>query len=207
MRKRTSFLDLMMLGMVGVTVLFSLAVAQMNPPPNPGESVEQKAEIIIEMDWPEGSLDDIDLWLLTPDKQSIGFNRQDAGLATLDRDDRGYYGDVVDLNNPRLIRINREVIAIRAVLPGRYVVNAHFYADFGQSLAGFEETHTGPIPLKLSVTDLNPKVSKAGEVTKTIELVDQQITLMSFEVDAKGAVINVDTTADLPFIATRKDGS
>ncbi len=89
---RTAFLDLLLNALLLFVCLFALAFMQMRPVQD-GRSIEAKAELMLEMTWPDGSLDDVDLWVLLPDGQKVGFNRKDPGVATLDRDDRGAYGD------------------------------------------------------------------------------------------------------------------
>jgi hypothetical protein len=201
---RTAFLDLLFNTLLVFVVLFVMAFLHMRPPTQ-DKAVEPKAELVLEMNWPEGSLDDLDLWLLTPSGEKIGFNRQDGSIATLDRDDRGAYGDTYFVGTERkLNRTNREVMAVRSIVPGRYVVNVHYYSDFTAESVGFEEPHSGPITARVKLIDVNPRMRDVGANDVTLFAVGQQVTAFAFEVDADGAVTALDKAADLPFVEVRK---
>jgi len=48
----------------------------------------------------------------------------------LDKDDLGYANDVVYNANGKIskVNINREVVTIRGIIPGEYIINAHHYS-------------------------------------------------------------------------------
>ena len=202
---RTAFLDLLLNTALAFACLFVLAFVHMRPPTQTAKAVEPKAEFVLEMTWPDGSLDDIDLWLMLPDGQKVGFNRKDIGLATLDRDDRGGYGDAYLAGSERrLIRTNREVIAVRGIAPGRYIVNAHYYAKFTEDVIGFADEWKLPsLPVKVKLTQLNPRIVEVGANEVTLSTVGEQATVFAFDVDDKGAP-RLHTDADLPFVEVRK---
>src|SRR5690606_26064253 len=113
--KATAFaaIDLLLNLLMVFVVISAIAIVKMNRPSS-GVSVEMKAELIIEMSWPEGNFDDLDLWVLLPSGRTVGFNNKDMGVATLDRDDRGAYGDTYwndKTGETQLIRVNKEVVA------------------------------------------------------------------------------------------------
>ena len=202
---RTAFLDLLLNTAMLFACLFALSFMQMRPVTEGGKAVDAKAEYVIEMTWPDGSLDDIDLWLLLPDGRRVGFNGKDAGLATLDRDDRGAFGDIYfDGPQRKLIRINREVIAVRGLAPGRYVVNAHYYGNFTPEMIGFADEWQRPdIPVKVKLTRLNPRVTDLGSREFTLFAPGQQATAFTFYVDDEGGA-TLRTDEDLPFVELRK---
>jgi hypothetical protein len=49
----------------------------------------------------------------------------------LDKDDLGYVNDIVYNANGKITRvnINREVVTIRGIIPGEYLINAHYYSS------------------------------------------------------------------------------
>jgi hypothetical protein len=202
---RTAFLDLLFNTLLVFVVLFSLAFTQMRPPAH-DQAIEPKAELVLEMTWPDGSLDDVDMWLLLPDGRKVGFNRKDVGVATLDRDDRGAYGDIYwDGQERKLIRSNREVIAVRGILPGRYVVNAHYYGRFTQEYTGFQDEWARPdVPVKVKLTKINPRVQEVGVHEATLFAVGQQVTVFAFEVQGADEMPTLDRQADLPFVEATK---
>ena len=201
---RTAFLDLLFNTLLVFVVLFALALMQVRKPSQAEQAVEAKAEYVIEMSWPEGSLDDVDLWMLLPDGQKVGFRNKDTGVATLDRDDLGARNDVYWNGQERkLVRLNREVIAVRGILPGRYVVNAHYYSRSSEASTGFADEWKRPdIPVKVKLTRLNPRVQEVGSCEVTLFGVGQQVTAFAFDVGAKGDT-TLDSDADLPFVEFR----
>ncbi len=165
------------------------------------KSPEMKAEVVIEMEWDPKSTADLDLWLMLPDGRKVGFNNKDVGVATLDRDDRGAFGDTyTDVNQQtQTIDINREVIAIRAIVPGRYVVNAHYYSYLNMNAAKDEKSAT-PQELTFKVTDINPVFKEVASGKKVLEVINKQATLVSFELTPSGEVVNINMQDDTPFV-------
>jgi hypothetical protein len=202
---RTAFLDLLFNTLLVFVVLFALAFVHMNPQASQ-RAVQAKAEFMLEMTWPDGSLDDVDLWLLLPDGQKVGFTRKDTGIATLDRDDRGAYGDTYwEGTERRLIRSNREIIAVRGIQPGPYVVNVHYYGQFGEEHIGFANEWRRPdLPVKVRLTKINPTIRDIGAREITLFGVGQQSTAFSFRVDADGNVPALRMDEDLPFVEVTK---
>jgi hypothetical protein len=197
-------IDLLLNLLMIFVVIAAIAIAKMNKP-DARPSVQMKAELVIEMTWPDNNFDDLDLWLLLPDGQRVGFNGKDVGIATLDRDDRGGYGDTyfaAEGAGVQVIRVNKEVTTIRANRPGKYVVNVHYYNDFSGEEIGAEETDATPNPVTVKMTKLNPKVVELVSRKLEVGKVGTQRTAFCFELNAQGEVSHLDQTCSLPFIET-----
>jgi hypothetical protein len=197
-------IDLLLNLLMLFVVISAIAIARMNKP-DARPSVEMKAELVIEMTWPDNNFDDLDLWLLLPSGQQVGFNNKDVGVATLDRDDRGGYGDTYfspEGTGIQVIRVNKEVMTIRANRPGKYVVNVHYYNDFSGEELGVEETDASPNPVTVKMTKLNPKVVELVSRKLEVGKVGSQRTAFCFELSATGEVTHLDPTCNLPFIET-----
>lgn len=197
-------IDLLLNLLMLFVVISAIAIAKMNKP-DAGRSLEMKAELVMELTWPDNNLDDLDLWLLLPSGQTVGFKNKDVGVATLDRDDRGGYGDVYVENGSsvtQLIRVNKEVTTIRANLPGRYVVNVHYYHDYESADVGVEETDLVPNPVSVKMTKLNPRVAELVSRKLEVGKVGSQRTAFCFDLDAAGKVTNIDQACSVPFIQT-----
>jgi hypothetical protein len=197
-------IDLLLNLLMLFVVISAIAITRMNKPA-PGRAVEMKAELLIEMTWPENNFDDLDLWLLLPTGEKVGFNNKDAGVATLDRDDRGGWGDTYRAEPGgalQVIRVNKEVATVRALVPGRYVVNVHYYHDFTGEELGLEELDPSPNPVNVKMTKLNPKVEELVNRKLQVGKVGSQRTAFCFEIDAGGKVTNIDQSCSLPFVPT-----
>ena len=121
------FTDLLFNALLGFVVMFVLAVLLINPIAKSG-AVDAKAEFLITLSWPEGRREDVDLYVQDPAGEMVWFRSREAGLMHLDRDDLGERNDVIEVAG-RQVRnpLNQEIVSIRGILPGEYVVNLHLY--------------------------------------------------------------------------------
>ena len=76
-----SFIDLLFLLVVHIFALFILAIIMINPPA--AKKVDEKAELLITMTWPDDNADDVDLWVLLPNNEKVGYAKKEASYATL----------------------------------------------------------------------------------------------------------------------------
>lgn len=196
-----SFVDMLFNMTVAFSFLFIIAFMLINPPVKTDAISKPKAELILTMTWPDEAFDDIDLWLLTPTGQKVWFSNKDPGLATLDRDDRGSYGDTYALDpltpgsKTGLIKANKEIITIRANQPGRYVVAAHAYGV--RNVEGdLKATVELPYEAELEVLKVNPRVGIIAKAKVLLEKRDQQRAFIAFELDSEGNVSNIEYNPD-----------
>jgi hypothetical protein len=199
-------IDLLLNLLMLFVVVAALAIAQMNKP-SQEKSVEMKAELVIELTWAEHNFSDLDLWVMLPNGRKVGFTNRDAGVASLDRDDRGAFGDTYETEQGelRVIPVNKETTVIRANVPGRYVVNVHHFHHFPEADIGLPENHALPDPVLVKLTKLNPRLEELGQHRVAVGKVGTQRTAFCFELDGTGKVTQVDTACDMPFIATTAD--
>ena len=89
-------------------------------------SQQYQAIYSIVMEWPVSSNDDIDLWSRDSQGRIVGFNRREGGqdsLMNLNHDNLGR-----DQNERGAsLEVNQEIISIRGVTEGEYIVNAQCY--------------------------------------------------------------------------------
>lgn len=194
--------DLLLTILIVCVCMLMIAVSVMNPPAK-DEEPERKAEFLIEMTWPDMSLDDIDIHVLLPDLQIVSYRNTDRnGGVSLDRDDTNgpVSGDwyVVD-GERRFLRVNHETVAIRAIVPGRYVVNSQVY--FLRDSVGDMTGVPLPYPAKLTLVQLNPKVRTVVSNEVILTKLAEQKTAFSFTLTPKGEVVEIDTESQIPFIA------
>jgi hypothetical protein len=145
-----AFTDLLFNIVLGFAFMFIIAFLLINPVEKDAE-IEAKAEFMIIMEWDDQSAYDIDLWMMDPVGNIVGFPNMHAGLLHLDKDDLGQSNDTVILadGSTKIIYLNREVMTIRGIVSGEYIVNNHLYSMKGQSAKG-------PMEVTTRVIKLNP---------------------------------------------------
>ena len=99
-----AFTDLLFNALLGFAFMFFISFALIQKPQDGGK-IDSKAEFIISAEWEEYHPDDIDLIVEDPQGNIVYFQRQQAGLMHLDRDDRGTLADRimidgVEVENP-----------------------------------------------------------------------------------------------------------
>ena len=177
----TSFLDLLFNTLVGFVMLFIIAFLLISPIKKKKE-IEQKAEYVVTVTWPQGMTDDVDTWLLDPAEKLMSFRSKEVGLMHLDRDDLGHINDnqfvpgVGKVNYP----YNREITTIRGILPGEYVLNIHMYRKDGKE----------PVPVTVTLEKLNPTVKLIYSTTQVLNVKWEEKTINRFTLNPDGEIID-----------------
>lgn len=175
------FTDLLFNALLGFTFLFLVAIMYMNPESKTG-NVNLKADYILTVNWPDFDPDDIDVWVEDPQGRVIWFRNPAAGLMHLDRDDRGMLNDTITVNGREIQNpLNQEVVTIRGVEPGEYVVNLHYYAT---------ETHK-PVEVKVRLAKVNPVLKVVYYGSVTLEKVGTEKTAFRFRIGPGGEVTDI----------------
>jgi len=202
-RSDLAFLDMLFNMALAFALLFLLAFIMIKPSIEPSKkAIEMKAEFVLTLSWPDGSLDDQDLWVKMPDGKMIGYSNRDIGVMTLDRDDRGGLGntyvDPID-GTLKIQAIRREIVTIRTVLPGRYVVNVHTFAD-RKEYAGISSPAVMPYSVEVTLVKLNPSFQEVTKQKVLMEKLNDQKTVLAFTVGENGEITSVETDVDEPFV-------
>jgi|TARA_B100000073_G_scaffold158318_1_gene130727 hypothetical protein len=191
-RYKTSiaFIDLLFNITIGLAMLFIIAFLLINPIAKKGDIIVN-AEFIITMSWPKDSKDDIDLYVMDPAGNIVYFRDKDNGLMHLDRDDLGDKNDQVSTDAGIIsFELNEEHLTIRGIVPGEYIINAHWYSKATYSFKNSEGETYKPkdeIPVTIKVEKLNPyKIVYVG--TKTFSKAGEEQTFLRFYVNAEGNV-------------------
>ncbi len=175
------FTDLLFNALLGFTFLFLVALMVINPESKTG-IIDPKAEYIITISWADNSPDDIDTWVEDPDGQIIWFRNPQAGLLHLDRDDRGLVNDTITVNGQTIQNpLNQEIVTIRGVVRGEYVVNVHYYA-----------TETGkPVDVNVRLDKVNPKLEVVYYGTVTLNTKGEEKTAFRFKIGSDGRIFDL----------------
>lgn len=161
-----------------LTFFFILAVLFMNPVAKKG-IIDTKAEYLVTVTWPDNVPDDVDVWVEDPTGALVWFRNRDAGLVHLDRDDRGMLNDVINVNGREMVNpLNQEVVTIRGVVPGEFIVNVHYFAT---------ETEK-PVKVAVRVDRVNPTLEVAYYDTVTLEKKGDEKTALRFRINEDGSI-------------------
>lgn len=182
MRKRAreglspSFLDM---AMTVVCVLLAMMLISVFDDPKPSAgALTPKAEFLAELTWDDGSSSDVDLYARGPDGKVVFFGSRKTEVMFLDNDNTG--------SGNGTIQDRREIVTVRAVVPGNYSFNAHCYRCAGAA------------NVKLRVIKLNP-YSVVSERAVVFDTQGQERTLGAM-------VVREDGTAEAYETQTRMVG-
>jgi len=147
------FRDMLYLLSLSFAVLLIYALILIHPPAKKSE-VERKAEFLIILEWDERSIADIDLWVMDSQNNIVWFAQKTGGFLHLDKDDLGQRNDRIMVDGKeKIIYLNREVVTIRGIVPGEYIVNVHAY----------RKTKEAPVNGYVKLLKLNPYIEYATE--------------------------------------------
>jgi hypothetical protein len=166
-----------------ITFMFFIAFAMINKPADEGK-VDPKAEMMITVTWPDNNPDDVDTYVEDPASNIVWYNQREAGLMHLERDDRGMFKDTVLLDGKEIENpLNQEIVAIRGLEDGQYVVNVVHYIANG----------TAPLPVQVKVEKLNPTVKVIYYQTLQLKGTGDEQTAVRFTLKGQD-VVDVNTT-------------
>ena len=197
MRKRTyhtnvAFLDLLFNTLLCFAALFTLSFVLINPS-RQNANMESKAEFIITINWPSEQDNDVDVYVEDPGGHLVSFARREDGLMHLDRDDLGHRNDTIQTpSGPLEYKENREIVSVRGILPGEYIVNVHMY----------HKNSVEDCPVTIQLDKINP-FKIVTTKTVVLKLKADEKTAFRFTVNQNGDVIDVN---ELPKNLARVQG-
>ena len=177
------FTDMLFNVVIGLTFMVFIAFALINPTAKTG-AVELKAELLITLNWPDNDPTDMDLYVRDPAGNVVWYHSREAGLMHLDHDDRGSNRERITVNGKTIQNpLNQEIVTVRGIIPGEYVVNAH----------QFTAPDSNSIPVSIKVEKLNPIASVVFYGTHDFNHKGQEETFVRFTLDGEGKVSDVET--------------
>ena len=195
------FTDMLFNILVGFAFLFIVAFLLIKPEAKK-EDFERKAEFVVVMEWDHDQPDDIDLYVQDPTNSTVHFRLPITNFMYLDKDDLGFANDIVKNVDGTItkVNINREVVTIRGIIPGEYIINAHYYSArkwTGQTLStnvdnsyelGKGKSTGKKLTVKIELYKVEPyKIWWMGE--KTFSRRGQEETFVRFTIDPDGKQI------------------
>ncbi len=192
-----SFIDMLFTLLIGVFSIFIISTLLLGDP-KAGKKIDETSQLMITLTWGDNSADDMDLWVLDPSKDQIGYSHRQNSFVSLDHDDLGNGENYIIVNGVRQeIYHNEEITRIQKMEPGHYVVNVMFYARKEDP-----QTHIksfGPQPVTVTLLEVNPAYSVLFKRTFMMNNEFQQETAFSFDITADGQVDDF-TTEEVPFL-------
>ena len=180
------FIDILFNILVGFAFLFIVAFLLIKPEAK-REDFDRKAEFIVVMEWDYERQDDIDLYVQDPSNTIVHFRNARANFMHLDKDDLGKRNDAIMVNGvEKIVKINREVVTIRGIVPGEYIVNVHYYSDYSEH-SNVARGPMEPLEVKVAVYKVNP-YSEVWQGTKPFTRKGQEETFVRFTMDKDGGV-------------------
>jgi hypothetical protein len=177
------FTDMLFNVLLGFAFMVFTAFALISPTAKTG-AVNLKAEFLITMAWPDNNPNDMDLYVEDPAGNIVWYHSKEAGLMALDRDDRGDYKNTITVNGKTIRNpIRQEIVTIRGIVPGEYVVNVH----------EFLATAPGKVPVSVKVEKLNPIATVVYYGTQMFDHKGQEETYVRFSLDSDGGVTDLNT--------------
>jgi len=180
------FTDLLFNILVGFAFLFIIAFLLIKPEAKK-EDFERRAEFVVVMEWDNDASGDIDLYVEDPTGKQVSFRYHNHNYMHLDKDDLGAMNDTVVNADGSIstVKINREVVTIRGIIQGEYIINAHYY-----SLRSYDKINPkkSVVTVRVELHKANPySIMWAGE--KTFSHRGQEETFLRFRLDKDGKVL------------------
>ena len=173
-----AFTDLLFNALLGFAMMFIIAFMFIEKPADEGD-IDVKAEMLITATWPDGHPDDVDMLVEGPRGEVVWYHNRDGDLMHLDRDDRGLLADRIVLDGKEVINpINQEVVTVRGMQAGEYVINLmHYQSHYSETL-----------PVVVKVEKLNPVVTLVFYGTRHLQGTGDEQTAVRFKLDTHGNV-------------------
>lgn len=178
------FYDMLFNMLIAFVFCFVVAMLSFNPLTRKAGDVPAKAEFIVTISWPDNNPNDIDAWVLEPTGKVLWFRQRDAGMLHLDRDDRGSKNNSLIVNGREISNpIRQEIVTLRGLVPGEYVINAHYYESRDQL----------PVDVSVAVVKVNPQAEIVYNSTLQIPARGDERTLVRFTLNDRGDVTDLNT--------------
>jgi hypothetical protein len=178
--------------LIGATLMMlMLLIPITNPPATHKKADAPKAEFLITLSWDDKRDVDLDLWLQMDDCVIYYHNRECPNIA-LDRDSLGFASNRKQFpDGSYAVSSNREVIAIRSIMPGDYIAAVSYFAGRdtnGTAYRPLKPDAISAIDATVEVEKVNPVVTEVGVANLHFTRMKETRNVLAFHVDADGQV-------------------
>ncbi len=186
------FYDMLFNMLIAFVFCFLIALLAMNPKALKAGDIPAKAEYILTLSWPDLDPNDVDLWVQAPSGDVVFYRAREAGLMHLDRDDRGNSNDSIMVNGRPVINpLNQEVVTLRGIAPGEYIVNAHYFES--KEVDSRDPKAGQPVEVNLSVVKVNPRAEVVFYGKHVLTGRGDEVTLARFTIRSDGTINDINT--------------
>jgi len=180
------FTDMLFNILLGFAFLFIVAFLLIKPEAKK-EDFNRRAEFVVVMEWDNDANGDIDLYVEDPTGKQVSFRYHNHNYMHLDKDDLGSMNDTVVNADGSIstVKINREVVTIRGIIEGEYIINAHYY-----SLRSYDKINPKKpvVTVRVELHKANPySIMWVGE--KEFNHRGQEETFLRFRLDKDGRIL------------------
>lgn len=165
---RVSALDLLACLVLIFAILALISQPKANPP-----TIKTPGVVAVVLTWPDGSNDDVDLWVSDPKGDLVWYGSRDVGTMFLEHDDLGTLTSGTIRHNERVI--------VRTAMPGEYIANVHLYS----------QNDPGPIVVKVELWRTTGATTPITSRTVTLTMQGDEETAFRFTLNSAGSVTNV----------------
>ena len=192
------FIDLLFNILLGFAFLFIVAFLLIKPEAKK-KDFDRRAEFVIILEWDHDAADDLDLYVQDPTNDKVSFRLPIANYMHLDKDDLGKANDtIVNADGTRSsVMINREVVTIRGIIAGEYIINTHYYStrnydktspEYGERMVVSSKKGQKELTVKIELHKVTPyRILWAGEKKFTHR--GQEETFLRFRLDSDGEIL------------------
>lgn len=190
-----AYLDFAMNAVFLLAILVVILLLLVNEEDAKRKDIEVQDNFLITMSWNNKSYYDLDMHVMSPFGENISFSRRDTRWGTLERDDLGKANDFLLLDSVKIeFKFNREVVHLREIPNGRYIVNVHCW--FIPKEQNLEQEQN----IKIQFIQIKPNYKILYEKELDIQLNEKdEYTLFSFDYE-KNKPVNVDTISQTNFV-------
>ena len=192
------FIDLLFNILLGFAFLFIIAFLLIKPEAKK-KDFDRRAEFVVILEWDHDAPDDLDLYVQDPTNDKVSFRLPIANYMHLDKDDLGVRNDTI-INadgTTSTVKINREVVTIRGIIAGEYIINAHYYStrvyngsqiEPDERTVDYRNKPQTDLTVKIELHKVTPyKILWAGEKKFTHR--GQEETFLRFVLDEDGNIV------------------
>lgn len=182
-------------------LVFCMVLFLMVNPKEEKDGTKPKAEYLITIDWLGSMRYDVDLWVRQPNGTTVFFRNRESGIVFLERDDLG--GDCAATTNAaKSVDTCEEVVVLRGVVPGDYIVALHLFSANGTTA----HRAVTPVTVQTKIERLNPTVEIVWQSKVVLEVTREEKGVVRFTERPDGSIIDLDAD-QLPPIVNVDRGS